>query len=334
MEMGSEAMASTTGMAVMVASFDHTMRGWIDRTMQADIYISSAGAQSASSTHFISAKTVVELGKELDVAELAYVQARMLLWKGGEVLILGTDPMFAHKHGLYAWVEAPAHAEWWQTNDGITPAIMSESWSERFETKVGDVIELVGRKVRVVAMNAEYGNERGSLTLPAVVFREWFETDEAWRVALMLKPGADAEMTRDRIQNQHPGLSVFTNAHLRSEALRIFRQTFSVTYALEVIGVIVRARIPRRLACRLPNDSRSRGRTITSKTTSALTGLVGSRNVGTPSAPSCPKPCTDPGCMAIRVTSIFPSSDSTVRRFSAAAPPTAPAISTTSARLS
>jgi putative ABC transport system permease protein len=233
------AVAMTTGMAVMVASFDHTMRGWIDRTMQADIYISSAGAQSASSTHFISPKTVVELGKEPEVAELAYVQARTLLWKGGEVLILGTDPVFAHKHGLYAWVEAPEHDEWWKTNDGITPAIMSESWSERFETKVGDVIELVGRKVRVVAMNAEYGNERGSLTLPAAVFRQWFETDEAWRVALMLKPDADAETVRDRIQNQHPGLSVFTNAHLRSEALRIFRQTFSVTHALEVIGVIV-----------------------------------------------------------------------------------------------
>jgi putative ABC transport system permease protein len=37
----------------------------------------------------------------------------------------------------------------------------------------------------------------------------------------------------------NPGLSVFTNAHLRREALRIFRQTFSVTYALEVIGVFV-----------------------------------------------------------------------------------------------
>ena len=44
---------------------------------------------------------------------------------------------------------------------------------------------------------------------------------------------------RDRIQRERPGLSVFTNAHLRSEALRIFRQTFAVTHALEVIGVIV-----------------------------------------------------------------------------------------------
>jgi putative ABC transport system permease protein len=233
------AVAMTTGMAVMVASFDHTMRGWIDRTMKADIYVSSAGAQSASSTHFISPRTVAALGREPEVAELAFVQARTLLWHGGEVLILGTDPVFAHKHGLYAWVETPKRDEWWMTEDGITPAIMSESWSERFGTQVGDVIELVGRQVRVVAMNAEYGNERGSLTLPAAVFREWFETDEAWRVAIMLKPGVDAEAVRDRMQRQQPGLSVFTNAHLRSEALRIFRQTFAVTHALEVIGVIV-----------------------------------------------------------------------------------------------
>ncbi len=229
----------TTGMAVMVASFDHTMRGWIDRTMKADIYISSAGAQSASSTHAISPKTVAELGQEPEVAEMAFVQAKTLIWNGGEVLILGSNPVFAHKHALYAWVQPPQREEWWHADDGITPAIISESWSERFGTRVGDVIDLAGHKVRVIAMNAEYGNERGSLTLPATTFREWFETDEAWRVALMLKPGADAEAIRNRIQTKQPGLSVFTNAHLRREALRIFRQTFSVTHALEVIGVIV-----------------------------------------------------------------------------------------------
>ena len=233
------AVAMTTGMAVMVGSFDRTMRGWIDRTMKADIYISSAGAQSASSTHFISPATVAELRDDPAVAELATVQARTLLWNGGEVLVVGADPLFSRRHGLFAWVEAPKSEEWWLTDDGIAPAIMSESWSERFGTKVGDVIGLAGRKARVVAVNAEYGNERGSLTLPQDVFREWFGTNEAWRVAMMLEAGADAETVRDRIQNQHPGLSVFTNAHLRNEALRIFRQTFSVTHALEVIGVIV-----------------------------------------------------------------------------------------------
>lgn len=233
------AVAMTTGMAVMVGSFDRTMRGWIDRTMKADIYISSAGAQSASSTHFIPPETVAELGREPEVGELAIMQARTLQWNGGEALVLGTDTLFSHKHGLFAWVQSPEREEWWQSDDGIPSAIMSESWSERFGTQVGDVIELAGRKARVVAMNAEYGNERGSLTLPQEVFREWFGTDEAWRVAMMLKSGTDAEAVRDRIRDQRPGLSVFTNAHLRSEALRIFRQTFAVTHALEVIGVIV-----------------------------------------------------------------------------------------------
>ena len=233
------AVAMTTGMAVMVGSFDHTMRGWIERTMKADIYISSAGAQSASSTHFISPATVAQLREDPDVAELAIVQARTLLWNGREVLVLGADPLFSRKHGLFAWVQAPPREEWWQTGDGVPPSIVSESWGERFGAKVGDVIEVAGHKARVVAMNAEYGNERGSLTLPQEIFRDWFGTDEAWRVAAMLKLGADAETVRDRMQERHPGLSVFTNAHLRSEALRIFRQTFSVTHALEVIGVIV-----------------------------------------------------------------------------------------------
>ena len=44
---------------------------------------------------------------------------------------------------------------------------------------------------------------------------------------------------RAGLQRDNPGLSVFTQAHLRSEALRIFRQTFAVTYALEAVGVVV-----------------------------------------------------------------------------------------------
>ena len=103
--------------------------------------------------------------------------------------------------------------------------------------------------------------------------------------------------------------------------------------ATEVIGDSVRACTIRRIGCRLPSDNRISGRTITSKTTSALTGFAGNRNVGTPSRPNCPKPWTEPGCIATRVTSISPSSASTERTPSAAAPPTAPAITTISARL-
>ena len=230
------AVAMTAGMAIMVSSFDGTMRGWIERSMKADLYVSSAGAQSASSTHQISAATIERLRALPEVTEVAALRARGITLRGAPTMVLGVDGPFTRRQDAYAWVKAPGAVEWWR--DG--GAIINESFAERFEVDAGDELELPGgHRVRIHGIQADYGNERGAVTISEETFREWFEGEMAWRVALMLKPGADAEAVAKRLAEAHPGLSVFTNAHLRREALRIFRQTFSVTYALEVIGVFV-----------------------------------------------------------------------------------------------
>lgn len=230
------AVAMTAGMAIMVASFDSTMRGWIERTLKADLYVSSAGAQSASSTHQISAATVEKIRAMPEVAELAALRSRVITLRGAPTMVLGVDGPFSQRHAVYAWVQEPASAVWWENNG----AIINESFAERFEVAVGDDLELPGgHSVHIAGVHADYGNERGSISIAESVFREWFDSEMAWRVGLMLKPGTDAEKVAETLSTAHPGLTVFTNAHLRREALRIFRQTFSVTYALEVIGVFV-----------------------------------------------------------------------------------------------
>lgn len=230
------AVAMTAGMAMMVASFDHTMRGWITRTLQADLYISSAGAQSASSTHQISLATAQKIGQRPEVARLAVVHARSITLKAMPTMLLGIDGPFAREHDVYGWAEAPAREDWWSDNG----AIINESFAERFEVSVGDEVELPGgHRVRVAAIHSDYGNERGSISISEALFTSWFGGEKVWRIGLMLKPGTDADSVAQKLMEEHPGLTVFTNAHLRREALRIFRQTFSVTYALEVIGVVV-----------------------------------------------------------------------------------------------
>lgn len=235
------AVAMTCGMAIMIASFDHTMRGWVERSMKADIYVSSAGAQSASSTHQIGAETLESLRSQPEVQELAALHHASVSLSDGPVHVLGADAAFTLRHDLYAWVHRPPD-DWWKVT--APQVLINESLSERLQLRAGDEIELpvVGGsnpKVHIAGIYADYGNERGSITLPQTRFREWYRTDAAWRVALMLKPGTDAEVVRARLQQQHPGLSIFTQSHLRSEALRIFRQTFAVTYALEAVGVVV-----------------------------------------------------------------------------------------------
>ena len=234
------AVAMTAGMAVMVASFDATLRGWIERTMKADLYVSSAGAQSASSTHQIGPETVQRLRSLPEVAELAVLRVRKITLRGSPTMVQGVDGAHTLKHDVYTWVARPQKDSWWEAAATAAPAIMNESFAERFEARVGDDIELPGgHRVHLVGIHADYGNERGSLTISGDVFRQWFEGDMAWRLALFVKPGTSAEVVAQAVSKDNPGLSVFTNAHLRSEALRIFRQTFSVTYALEVIGVFV-----------------------------------------------------------------------------------------------
>ncbi len=233
------AIAMTCGMAIMIASFDHTMRGWITRAMRADIYLSSAGAQSASSTHVISSETVEAIRKDPRIAELAALLETRVTLPGGQVHVLGIDNAFAQRHELHAWVREPPR-DWWLAGDA---ALINESLGTRLELDTGSTIALPSPRgeqtFRVVGVYADYGNERGSVAIPQPRFRVLFGKDDAWRVAVMLKPGAEAEAVRAGIQKAHPGLSVFTQAHLRGEALRIFQQTFAVTYALEGVGVIV-----------------------------------------------------------------------------------------------
>ncbi len=235
------AVAMTAGMAIMVASFDSTVRAWISRTMKADIYLASAGAQSASSTNHIRAETVQSIARLPEVAELAALQAQTILLRGAPTMVMGVDAPYTRRHDLYSWVQEPREEAWWQADASVpAPAIMNESFAERFHVKVGDVLELPGgHPVLLKGIYADYGNERGSVSVPQETFRAWYRTEQAWRVALMLKPGTDAQAFADRLRKEHPGLSPFTNAHLRGEALRVFRQTFAVTYALEVIGVFV-----------------------------------------------------------------------------------------------
>lgn len=234
------AVAMTTGMAIMIASFDGTMRSWIQRSMSADIYLSSAGAQSASSTHQIRATTVAAITALPEVSESASVHYAVVQLPDGPSSILGSDIAFAERHDLHAWLHKPP-AGWWQSPEPL--GIMNESLATRLNRSIGDTLEVPTnnglRRVCIVGMYADYGNERGSVLVPAQRFREWFGHSDAWRVALMLKPGTGAEAVRTKLQQKYPGLSTFTQKHLRSEALRIFRQTFAVTYALEAVGVVV-----------------------------------------------------------------------------------------------
>ncbi len=237
------AVTMTGGMAILVGSFDRTMRGWIDRTFHADLYISSDGAQSASTRNRISPATWQAIVARPEVAEAAPSQFAPVTVNGLSTLLGGVDLGLMHRRVDMAWVQEPRSGDIFDPAKNSTLALCSEAFSERFRLHRGDAVDVPTpagfKRVTLAGVFADYGNERGSLLVERTHFSRWFGHEQLANLALFVKPGVSPDDLRASLLHDHPGLSVFTNSRLRAEILRIFRQTFSLTYALELIGVIV-----------------------------------------------------------------------------------------------
>ena len=237
------AIGMTAGMVILVASFDQTVRGWVQRSLQADLYLASDAGQSASARGRITPATVAALRSHPAVAEASELTVYPIILDGAETQLHGASLALVPERIDLAWVEQPVEQTIFDPAENAGLALVSESFSERFQRRVGDVVRLPtpagARDVRIAGIFADYGNERGSILVDRTHVRNWFDDDSVTNVSLWLRAGADPDTVRAELTRAHPALSIYTNARLRQEILRIFRQTFAITYALELVGIFV-----------------------------------------------------------------------------------------------
>lgn len=237
------AIGMAAGMAILVASFEGSVRGWIGSALQADLYVASVGARSAGSDNRISPATWRALAAHPAVARASLFSAHPIVLDGKPTTLGGADLAAQAARGGFLWLGSPPPPEALDPERNAGLALASESFSERYRIRSGDTVIIPTpagpRTLQVAALYADYGNERGALLVDRVHAVRWFADDHATSLALDLVPGTSPEGLRAELSAAHPGLSILSNATLRSEVLRVFRQTFSITYALEFIGLAV-----------------------------------------------------------------------------------------------
>ena len=238
------AVGMCAGMAILVASFERTVTGWVARSLTADLYLSSAGAMNASAENRVPQATVTLLEHTPGVAEVQTLAAyRIDLGQGAPAMLSGTDLSLARAHSDFPWAEPPVSGDVFDPTRNQALALVSESFSERFGLHRGDTLVIpspTGKHPTTIAgVFSDYGNERGSILVDFRSLKRWMEDDSVTHISIFTAPGVQADSLRLRIMRDHPGLRIFTNGNLKVEILRVFHQTFSITYALEVIGVFV-----------------------------------------------------------------------------------------------
>jgi putative ABC transport system permease protein len=123
---------------------------------------------------------------------------------------------------------------------------VSETFAERYRLHEGDEVTLhpPGQTVRlrIAGVYYDYTTEGGFLVVDRTLFERLWRDPWLNSILIYLAPGADPQTVRREILQRLPAsedMMVFSNQALKARILEIFDQTFAITYALELVALII-----------------------------------------------------------------------------------------------
>lgn len=239
------AVAMLVGVASMVGSFRETVKTWLDQTLVADLYVRAAGAGSNDWANPIRPDTLQRLEATPGVLAMGRFRGRQIDFRGLPVTLAGGDFEVLADHGRLLFVDGRATPDVVRRLIGRRSVIVSEPLALRRRVKPGDELLLPTPRgpqpFEVEAVYYDYSSDRGVIVMDWHLYRELFNDAGATSVSLYLEPGRDPQQVRGRLLEEagDAHLQVYANQQLKKRALVVFDQTFQVTYALEVIAILV-----------------------------------------------------------------------------------------------
>jgi putative ABC transport system permease protein len=241
----SVAIAMMTSVGIMVGSFRQTVIDWMSTQLPADLYLRPAGDPAADRHPTISPDLTAAIAKLPGVETVSRFRAYEIEYQNMPVTLAAIETNAKHFNQGSAFVSGrPAPVVLSELEAG-NAAMVSEPFANKHHVKAGDSITLpLGEKLvrfRIIDVFYDYGNERGFIALDWATAQRYLPGITASNLAVYLAPGAGLATVRQEIERvaAHRNVLIFSNRELRHEAIRIFDQTFAITYALEAIAVVV-----------------------------------------------------------------------------------------------
>ena len=242
----SVSLSMMVAIAVMIGSFRETVVYWVGQTLQADLFIGPGIRPSVGSSQTVSEEVIAAVGAHPDVVALDRFRNVDLVYEGNlAVLGAGTfDVVLSHGTLLFK-SPADARARLRQAI-GQDAVIISEAFANRYDKQDGETLTLETphgpMDFTVAAVFYDYASDRGVVVMDHGTFRRHYGDLPSSGVAAYLKDGADLERVRGemlaRLDEGHRAF-IYSNRTLRTEVLRVFDSTFAITYALELIAIVV-----------------------------------------------------------------------------------------------
>lgn len=225
----------------MIHSFREALSVWIDRSLQAQVYVSSGG-RSALPAGLVEAAQALE-----GVEGIGLNRRSQRLPQTGPLEVVGLQLPAQGRRGFEFIAGDDDSALWSRFTAG--EALISEPLSLRLKLEVGDQITLPTPRgetaLRVAAIYRDYSSPQGVLTLDLARYRQLFQDPAVGALALYAAP-TDAERLKAEMQAliasrfaDTAGVQVVTAGEIRAISLEVFARTFAITDVLRLLSGLI-----------------------------------------------------------------------------------------------
>src|SRR5580658_1005030 len=241
----STAIAMMTSVGIMVGSFRETVLIWMNDRLPADLYLRPAGDPSPDRHPTVSLELAEKISKLPGVAGVDRLRAYEISYDGMPATLASVDlSALRSDHRSNFFSRRPTEQVLSEIRD-TDAVVVSERFTYKHHVRAGDTITLAlgdsRPSFRIADVYYDYGSERGSILMDRQTMLRYLPDPTPSNLAIYVAPNASVESVRAEITQASADYRVLlaSNRDLRTEAIRIFDRTFSITYALEAVAVLV-----------------------------------------------------------------------------------------------
>ena len=244
------ALALATGMmvavALMVGSFRETVRIWVNQTVSSDLWLRPAKLLSNADAALFPPQIGEELKRVPFIAAIDRVRGKDVVYRDSLIAVGSGDLDVARRFGEFPMVAPRSLSQALDEAVRSNGVLVSESFALKFHMGVGDVVALPTMRgitsFPITGIYRDYSNDRGVVVMDRPLYVRAFGDDAITTVIIYLRKGVSSQTARVKLETLFgPKYHAFavTNREIRTEVMRIFDQTFRITYALLAVAIVV-----------------------------------------------------------------------------------------------
>ncbi|MES2571328.1 MAG: FtsX-like permease family protein [Verrucomicrobiota bacterium] len=238
----SVAVAMMTGLTVMIFSFRNSLNAWVERAVVADLFVAPTSNETVGLNAFIPPEAIAWLRAQPGVKGVDTFR-EMPVHVGSERALLSII------NGVYRqnmrFLGGGAEEKMARVCAGKAVAV-SESFARRFKVREAGRLTLATPKghveFEVAGVFSDYSRDQGIILMARPLFEQFWQDPRVQSLSVYLGEGIAGEPVADAFQARFSGageFAVYSNRSLRERIVTIFNQTFTVTYLLRTIAILV-----------------------------------------------------------------------------------------------